>query len=77
MPIETKIWCDYCPTVKQETNHFWRLRIKGQRVEVEPLYLPEFGDGDKIACGQECVIKAVSQHMDVIKEKYHEPEGSI
>ena len=68
MPIETKIRCDYCPTVKQETNHFWMLRLEDQSrsLKLMPLNILEYRDTDKVACGQSCVTVAIAQHMDTI-----------
>jgi hypothetical protein len=77
MPIETKIRCDYCPTVKQETNHFWMLRVEDQSrsMKVMPLDIHEYRETDKIACGQGCATVAVAQHMDSVQKAETDSTG--
>jgi hypothetical protein len=63
---EPKVSCDYCSEEKREVNHWYLLRFCQIPVSITimPFDLQAFTrHSDKVACGQECVLKAVAQHM--------------
>jgi len=56
--------CDYCPTTKGESNHWW-MREKGAKVFIlRPWndFLAKTDDFEYI-CGVECAHKALAKYM--------------
>ena len=63
-----KVTCDSCGVEKQETNHWWMIRESGIRegLLIRTLGLREHdtNENERIACGESCCLKLVSQMLD-------------
>ena len=68
MGMEPQVTCDFCHVIKQQTNHWWMLyhdTWQPGSIILLPFSERKYDQRKhKIACGQECVTKAVGQHMD-------------
>jgi len=60
MAITEQITCDVCGKSKGSVNHWWMLGENPKELVIRP-YVPSLGW--KHLCGQQCVIKAVSEWM--------------
>lgn len=66
MGIKTVITCDVCGVEKGDVNHWWIIRtpITPVCMGIHPFESsPHFDQVDKIACGEACVTKLVSQYL--------------
>lgn len=65
MAVIEKIVCDVCGKQKQDVNHWWIFDPpnEGQELFLLAKWSDERAVTYRHACGQECVIKAVSEWM--------------
>jgi hypothetical protein len=71
--IVPKVTCDSCGVEKQETNHWWMIKEYGIR---EGLLVQALGlaghdaiENERVACGESCCLKLVSQMLDRIASR--------
>ena len=66
MAFTQKVNCDICGKEKGSVNHWWIFdppRTEGQELFLMAKWSDERAVRYKHACGQECLIKAVSEWM--------------
>lgn len=54
--------CDFCDTVKKDTNHWFKVVMDGEALFVCSQAGKVLANG-KDACGEECVASALSQWL--------------
>lgn len=66
MAQRTILICDGCGAEKREVNHWFGVGIYGEEFAIRPFASRMVSDS--IYCGQACVIRALSEHMDRCRE---------
>lgn len=61
MSTQNIVRCDFCGKQKQEVNHWFRVTVQLRTFMVNAA---EDGLAGLDACGQECVVKALSRFLD-------------
>lgn len=65
MKVET-YQCDVCGVTKQQSNHWWDMRVRNRKALVQPFDgTMTLGDGEKHyhLCDQKCVVEKLSEVM--------------
>lgn len=63
MAIRNAYSCDICGKDKQQVNHWWMMSFDGESLHLDPWHEEDAEEAAKHLCGQECVIKAVSEYL--------------
>lgn len=58
-------YCDGCGAEKKEVNHWYAASVAGTNFMVGELKFSVAGD--RVYCGQQCLIKALSEHLEKMK----------
>jgi hypothetical protein len=69
MAVTQQITCDVCGKVKGQVNHWWMFNVTHVLAEEDYFnfeakpWIDSEQDWTRHACGQECLLKALSQWM--------------